>query len=329
LLENLSRNEKILIMFASILAIVFVYYSLVLKPIYNKIDLENQTITGYNAEVITFNSLALKNKKDQSDLNSLKAKVSTMNLQLPKVEKNPQLAFDIKNSADNYGLSIKDLTFTTPSQYTLAPTTSNAATSSATTNQAADAATAKANLLLFAKMQVVPVKVTISGNYNKIMDFIQAIETGTRLAVIKSVDITPGQSSTTTAAPATTTSMANILNGITMSKVSAKPSNIKNIILLNDLEPSNGTKTNTNAATNTNGSSSSSGGSTSSTGTTTNTNAANSINTNSAATPAVTVAPAYEVQAAIEIDYYYVLSDTNIGEYNFNNGTYGKTDVFK
>jgi len=164
-------------MFASILAIVFVYYSLVLKPIYNKIDLENQTITGYNAEVITFNSLAIKNKKDQSDLNSLKAKVSTMNMQLPKVEKNPQLAFDIKNSADNYGLSIKDLTFTTPSQYSLAPTTSTAATSStstssATTNQAADAATAKANLLLFAKMQVVPVKVTISGNYNKIMDFI-------------------------------------------------------------------------------------------------------------------------------------------------------------
>jgi len=122
--------------------------------------------------------------------------------------------------------------------------------------------------------------------------------------------------------------MANIINGITTSQVSAKPSNIRNIILLNDLEPSNGTKTNTNGITNTNGSSSSSGGSTSSTGTTTNTNAANST-TNSSTTPAVTVAPAYEVQAAIEINYYYVLSDTNIGEYNFNNGTYGKTDVFK
>jgi len=318
-LDNLSRNEKILIGFASILAIVFVYYSLVLKPIYNKIDVQNQTILGYDSQIVTLNTLAIKNKKDQSDLNSLKAKVSTMNMQLPKVEKNPQLAFDIKNSADNYGLSIKDLTFTTPSQYSLAPTTSTAVT----TNQAADAATAKANLLLFAKMQVVPVKVTISGNYNKIMDFIQAIETGTRLAVIKSVDITPGQSSTTTAAPATTTSMANIINGLTTSQVSVKTSNIKNIILLNDLEPSTGTTTNTN------GSSSYSGGSTSSTGATTNTNATNSTNTNSATTSAVTVAPAYEVQAAIEINYYYVLSDTNIGEYNFNNGTYGKTDVFK
>lgn len=340
-MENLSRNEKILIGLLSIVVIVFVYYSFVLKPIYNKIDVENQTINGYNAEIITFNSLAIKNKKDQSDLNILKVKVSTMVLQLPKVEKNPQLAFDIKNSADNYGLTIKDVTFTTPSQYTLAPTTASSTTTSgtstSTTNQATDAATAKTNLLLFAKMQVVPVKITITGNYNKIMDFIQEIETGTRIAVIKSVDLTPGQS-TTTAATSTTTSMANTINGLTTSRLSSKSSNIKNIILLNDLLPSNGSTTNTNGTTNssnttnTNGSSSSTGGSTTtpSTGTTTNTNGTNSSTTNSSNTsvPSV-VAPTYEVQAAIEINYYYVLSDTNIGDYNFNNGTYGKTDVFK
>lgn len=349
--ENLSRNEKILLAIFSLMAIVFAYYSLVLKPIYNKIDVENQTINGYNAEIVTFSNLAIKNKKDQIDLNTLKAKVSTMTLQLPKVEKNPQLVFDIKDSADNYGLSIKDLTFTTPSQYTLAPTTStttgtsSTSTSPATTNQGADAEAAKKNLLLFAKMQVVPVKITVTGNYNKIMNFIQEIETGTRLAVIKTVDLTPGVSSTASGTT-TTTSMLSPTNGASLSKVSVKQSNIKNIILLNDLLPSNGStnstkgttnSSNTNNTTNgttnnTNGSSSSSGGSTTtpSTGTTTNADGTNSStpNSNNTTVPSV-VAPTYEVQAAIEINYYYVLSDTNIGEYNFNTGTYGKTDVFK
>ena len=329
-MENISKNDKILIGVALLIAILFGYYLLVLKPIYTKIEVENQTILGYNSEIMTLNSLAIKNKKDQSDLNTLEAKVSTMALQLPQVEKSPQLAFDIKNSADNYGLSIKDINFTPPTQYSLAPAAStgansSASTSSTSTNQAPNAATTKANQLIFAKLQVVPVKITISGNYTKIMDFIQAIETGKRIAVIKSVDLTVGQSSST---PATTiTSINSSTKGITTTAVFAKQGNTKNIILLNDLEPSTGTN-NTNAATNSNGSSTNAGGGEASTpgSAATNTNAAN---TNNTTVPVAPVVPTYEVQAAIEINYYYVLSDTNIGQYNFNNGTYGKTDVFK
>ena len=89
-MENISKNDKILIGVALLIAILFGYYLLVLKPIYTKIEVENQTILGYNSEIMTLNSLAIKNKKDQSDLNILEAKVSTMALQLPQVEKSPQ-----------------------------------------------------------------------------------------------------------------------------------------------------------------------------------------------------------------------------------------------
>lgn len=302
-MENLSKKEKILIAVLALIAIVYVYYLLVLKPIYAKIDVENQKIAGYNSQIVTANNLAAKNKKDQIDLDALRVKVLDLTPQLPKVEKNPQIAFDIKKSADNYGLGIKDLNFTTPTEYKLA----TVAPSTGTTNQAANAATTKANQLLFAKLQIVPVKITVTGNYTKIMNFVQEIETGVRIGIIKSVDITAALSDSTgsTTAPKTT-SMVNTTSGITVSQMSSKQGNIKNIILLNDLQPSTGT-TSTNGTTSTSGTSSSTG-------------------TTSLGIPA---APTYEVQAVIAVDYYYVLSETNIGQYNFNTGTYGKTDLFK
>lgn len=174
-MNSLSKKEKYLIYVLVICIFLYIYYSLFLNPIFKKIDVVKSDIKSCSIEVnkIRNAETIISNQKDEAE--SLKAALEEAFNAIPDTEKNPEIAYNLRQLGDINRVSIENLGFEEAMNL-------NEEEDKNTENQ-------QSNNPQYSKIYAVPVTVEVLGDYNSIMNFISSIEKDTRISNISTVSI--------------------------------------------------------------------------------------------------------------------------------------------
>jgi Tfp pilus assembly protein PilO len=188
-MKNLSKSEKILITVLLIVVVAYVYFQYLIIPVSNDIDTSKSNIEDYNNELLQLRIVSATNKKLAEDINSLKEKQVEYQKILPNTDRAAEIIRDFKKLGDSNNLTINSLALGQASEYTVQDDTQkvNENNNSATNNNQDNSTQASV-----VKSMMLPVIITITGDYKSIMGFIKSIEEGTRIIEVTSVNMTPG-----------------------------------------------------------------------------------------------------------------------------------------
>lgn len=201
-MNNLSKRERYLIAIIGILAVFYIYYSFFLSSMINKIKAEKFIVDTYNTQLQNINEIESTNKKLNNELTDLKEKNSKNSIALPNFERNPEIAYKLNTMANSNKVTINNINLAQPTTYsktssnTLTNNTNNSQQSSTTNSSSANSVvvTAKPGSLLS-----IPVNLSVTGDYDGIINFISSIEKDERISIMNSINLTSQSSNNGTA----------------------------------------------------------------------------------------------------------------------------------
>lgn len=185
-LLNLSKRERYLIILIAILAAFYLYYSLFLSPILNKIKDEKSKVETYTFQLNNINLVKNTNKTLNVELKNLKEKNEENLNTLPDFERNPEIAYKLKSIADNNKITLNNINFSDPAIY------NNSANSSNTQqNNNSSSNEVKSSVTNFPKGSLlnIPVNLRVVGSYDNLLKFVAAIENGDRISIINTIKL--------------------------------------------------------------------------------------------------------------------------------------------
>lgn len=226
-------------------------------PVINKIGKNKTDIDNYRSQLNLLKITGMKNNGLVSQVNKAKVQYSAALQSLPLLEKNPEIAYNLKPMADENNVVIQSVSLGDGVLYTPTANASNAEqNSSSSKNQKTDANTN--NAANNANLYSINVNLNVmTTDYANMMDFLSALENDKRINEVTNFTIQYQRDTTTST-----------------------------------------NQTNTNTAT------------TDTTTTDTTTKVKNAVT------------------ATISLNYFYNLTNDQKPNYDFNKGTYGKTDLF-
>lgn len=183
---NLSKRERYLIILIAILAAFYLYYSLFLSPILNKIKDEKSKVETYTFQLNNINLVKNTNKTLNVELKNLKEKNEENLNTLPDFERNPEIAYKLKSIADNNKITLNNINFSDPAIY------NNSANSSNTQqNNNSSSNEVKSSVTNFPKGSLlnIPVNLRVVGSYDNLLKFVAAIENGDRISIINTIKL--------------------------------------------------------------------------------------------------------------------------------------------
>lgn len=166
MLKNLSKREKYLLIVLAVALVFYCYFRIVLLPILDDIQVSKSNINKYTEEINSQILNKITMQKDKKQLEEFKANIDKSLAALPKEERNPEIAHNIKALSDYCGVSMNSINFGQAVEFKLeqAPKVSD-------------------------KVMSVPVMLQVSGNYKSIMSFISKIENDSRIALVNTAAI--------------------------------------------------------------------------------------------------------------------------------------------
>jgi type IV pilus assembly protein PilO len=185
-MKNLSKSEKFLIALLLIIVVAYVYFQYLIMPVSNDISAVKSKIEEYNNELLQIRIFTASNKKLSEDINTLKEKQVEYQDFLPNTDKAAEVIRDFKKLGDSNKLIINSLALGQASEYT---TQDNAQKASENNNSEANNNQANSTQESIVKSMMLPVTITVSGDYKGILEFIKSIEEGTRIIEVTSVNI--------------------------------------------------------------------------------------------------------------------------------------------
>jgi hypothetical protein len=179
---NINKREKYLIIILITAIIVYVYIQYFLMPILSNISISKQNIEKSNSEISQIKVISYGNEELKKQLAKVKLNYQEALLELPTLEKNPEIAYNIKPMADNANVSIDSVSIGEGTPYI--PQTSG--------NQKSNIATENSSLYSVA------VNLSVSSsNYSNVMGFVNSLEADKRIQEITSFSIISDKSSNT------------------------------------------------------------------------------------------------------------------------------------
>lgn len=173
-MNNLKKSDKYLLLFLAVLMIVFVYLKYFLMPILDDINKNNADIDKYNSQINLAKVMEISNNKLRQERDKVKQSYNVALTKLPSLEKNPEIAYNIKPLADSNNISLESVTLSDGVLYT-APTY-----------------TSKKNIVPIdtTNLYTAGVNITVtSANYSDMMDFVNSLETDKRINEITNFSI--------------------------------------------------------------------------------------------------------------------------------------------
>ncbi|MDF2502998.1 GspMb/PilO family protein [Clostridium sp.] len=188
-MNNLSKREKYLIVVIGVLAVIYVYYSFFLSTVINKIKAEKSMVNTYNVQLQNINEMKVSNKKLSNELDTLKEENNKNSMALPSSERDPEIVYNLKTVADANKVNISNVNMSQPTSYS--QTSSNTSNSN-TNNSQNNNANSSSNTTVTAKpgsLLSIPVNLSVTGEYDGIVNFISSIEKDGRLSTINSINL--------------------------------------------------------------------------------------------------------------------------------------------
>lgn len=179
---NLSKREKTLVIIGTILIVIYLYFSFFLSPVFEKVKVENNIIKDKRSQEADIEKVKLSNITNNKKLEGLKTKFNEAVKELPKNERNPEIARNLNIMAEKSNVSINSVTFggaATAAVSTTKPSTT-AVDTGKTTVQSSN---------VNQKLIIVPVSIITNGDYLSLLSFTSNIEGDGRLAQIDSISV--------------------------------------------------------------------------------------------------------------------------------------------
>lgn len=183
-MKNLNIREKTLLIILGVMLISYLYYISLLSPLLVRIANAKAQINKYEVELKNIDKIISLSDKRKNQIDELSAKIEDVYKALPQKERNPQIAYILDTFADACNVSINSLSFGERQDY--------AADQKDGDSQSEDAkmqnvkGTEKDDNV---GLLVVPVTITITGEYNSITDFIEKVENDKRIAKVEQVNM--------------------------------------------------------------------------------------------------------------------------------------------
>lgn len=190
-MNNLAKREKLLVILGGGLIFFYVYYSIFLSPIIISITNERKVIASKNIEVASVERLKITNVSNKKKLDGYIKKFEDAVKQLPKTDRNPEIAYNLNELAIKSKITIDSVSFGVNSDYVedgstvIAQVEGKASEDKTSTTNSTTNTTSQ-------KLKLVPVSISVSGDYASFLNFVSSIETieaDNRLAEIGSINI--------------------------------------------------------------------------------------------------------------------------------------------
>lgn len=166
--------------------IFYLYYLLFLNPYLKMIDEAKERVNKSMIEVEQIKIAKENLPKLSAEVDSLKVDLQRCLDVIPEVERNPEIAYNLKKIGDNNKINISTLGLGEPVEFNSEP--NNSANTNTSTNTSANKA-----VLDSKKIYVVSAVMTASGDYDAIMNFIHAVESDKRIIDVKGAGINTDQ----------------------------------------------------------------------------------------------------------------------------------------
>lgn len=183
LVGNLSKREKTLIVAGTILIIIYLYFSFFLNPIYEKVKAENNIINDKKSQNTTIEKFKISNVVNSKKLEGLKAKFNEAIKELPKNERNPEIARNLDIIAKKSNVTLHSVTFG------IGAATDATSNVNPSTAQVGKNTTTDQSFNVNHKFSMVPVTLIVDGDYPSMLSFTGSIEGEDRLAQIVSISM--------------------------------------------------------------------------------------------------------------------------------------------
>lgn len=162
-MTNLSKREKMLLGVLLVVGIGYLYYTLFLNPMLDKIVTSDQTIKKYDAQLQEIKDILATNEKFKKDYDMIMEKYNLYSEKIPYSYRDPEIAYDINILAERSFSEITSIKLDYNTQQT---------------NE---------------EDKIIPIPVSVdlvAASYENIIKFVHLIETDTRIAQIKSLSLT-------------------------------------------------------------------------------------------------------------------------------------------
>lgn len=201
---GLGKREKVLLAILGIAVIFYLYFTFLLAPLQKDMDAVRSNIDKYQVQVDEIRSAKGIIEGQKKQLEELKVKFSDALKVLPERERNPEIIYNLKKLGD-----AKDVVINT---YGIAEATESAPQETSEVNkdnnqnnnpprentnntQGNQGQQNNSNNPARKKIFTVPVTLSVSGNYDSIMNFIGSIEKDKRFSLISTAGLSKDQTS--------------------------------------------------------------------------------------------------------------------------------------
>ncbi|HEY5560726.1 MAG TPA: type 4a pilus biogenesis protein PilO [Clostridiaceae bacterium] len=175
-MKNLSKSDQLVLAGIGILFLLFLYYQFLINPALTKISDLNQQITNKKQTVEDITNMEIVNTKLKKKIVELKTKYETSKKLLPSELRDPEIENDLNKVAISNKVTMSSMSFGSSSDY-------NPGAVVATNVNSKSASTQNGKLML------VPVSMSIMGQYKDIMNYIVALEKADRISEVENISI--------------------------------------------------------------------------------------------------------------------------------------------
>jgi type IV pilus assembly protein PilO len=185
--NNLAKREKLLVILGGGAIIFYLYYSIFLSPIITSITNERKVIASKNIEVASIERLKITNVSNRKKLDEYVKKFEDAIKQLPKTDRNPEIAYNLNGLATKSNITIDSVSFGAISDYVETTSTENTTKEGKEAKDKTSTASTTSQ-----KLKLVPVSISVTGDYASFLSFVSSIETieaDNRLAEIGNINI--------------------------------------------------------------------------------------------------------------------------------------------
>lgn len=179
-MKELSNREKVLILILLIVALCFGYYRFFLSHVMNNMSEKKNSIQTLQVQEQKIKAASADKEKLNSELKEVTVLYNASLLEIPKQYRNSEIAYQLKALCDANSTVLSSVTFGNGS-----PISGNAADSSG--NEGTNTQTSNKGVN---SIYSVPVTLNVTGNYNAVMNLVDAIEKGSRTSQVESIGIT-------------------------------------------------------------------------------------------------------------------------------------------
>lgn len=170
-MDSLSIREKILIGCLVTFITIYLYYSLFLNCYLKRLKIARGKVEQYTISVEKIKNTKKAIKIQREDLEKLKAILNKYLDSLPDMERNPEIAYNLKKLGDITNVNILSLSFGEVFEVK------------------GDKNISYPNTEGYVKIFTVPISISVTGEYEDITNFIHSIENDKRIIEIKGLGI--------------------------------------------------------------------------------------------------------------------------------------------